>query len=35
VQTERGSRRALAQAGFTDLAVRRDRFFVVTARRGG
>ena len=34
VQTERGIRRALARAGFEGVAVRRDRFFVVTAQKG-
>ena len=34
VQTERGIRRVLARAGLRQVNVRRDRFFVVTARKG-
>lgn len=35
VQTERGIWRALERAGFGGVAVRRDRFFVVTAEKIG
>jgi SAM-dependent methyltransferase len=33
-QTIGGMRRALARAGFRDIALRRDRFFVAAARKG-